>query len=171
MSPFPKSDAALQQLVLEARLILRALVRRIFIMVRKTGKVQAARGKKGAKASKKSKTTKAKSVSAARGVKRVYFFGNGKAEGGVAMKDLLGGKGANLADMTLAGLPVPPGFTITTQTCKDYNDLGQKLPAGTMQEVRANLARTEKRPANVLAIRGTHSSSRSARARKSRCPA
>jgi pyruvate,orthophosphate dikinase len=77
-------------------------------------------------------------------VKRVYFFGAGKAEGGIGMKDLLGGKGANLADMTLAGLPVPPGFTITTESCKAYNDLGQKLPAGLMNEVRANLLKTEK---------------------------
>src|SRR5881394_3264874 len=83
---------------------------------------------------------------AARGknVKRVYFFGNGKAEGGADMKDLLGGKGANLADMTKVPLPVPPGFTITTETCGEYNDAGQKLPRGLMEEVRANIARVEK---------------------------
>ena len=79
-----------------------------------------------------------------KGVKRVYFFGNGKAEGGADMKDLLGGKGANLADMTLVPLPVPPGFTITTETCGDYNDAGQKLPHGLMDEVRANIAKVEK---------------------------
>jgi pyruvate, orthophosphate dikinase len=78
------------------------------------------------------------------GVKRVYFFGNGKAEGGANMKDLLGGKGANLADMTVVPLPVPPGFTITTDTCGDYNDAGQKLPRGLMEEVRANIAKVEK---------------------------
>ncbi|HSU66709.1 MAG TPA: pyruvate, phosphate dikinase, partial [Tepidisphaeraceae bacterium] len=72
------------------------------------------------------------------------FFGNGKAEGNAGMKDLLGGKGANLADMTLVPLPVPPGFTITTETCGDYNDAGQKLPAGLMEEVRANVAKIEK---------------------------
>ena len=60
------------------------------------------------------------------------------------MKDLLGGKGANLGDMTLAGLPVPPGFTITTETCGEYNDAGQKLPRGLIDEVRANMARVEK---------------------------
>src|SRR5688500_7416674 len=60
------------------------------------------------------------------------------------MKDLLGGKGANLADMTLVPLPVPPGFTITTDTCGDYNDAGQQLPAGLMEEVRANIAKVEK---------------------------
>src|SRR4051812_40050224 len=93
----------------------------------------AKKGSNGAKAGKPSKA-----------VKRVYFFGNGKAEGNANMKDLLGGKGANLADMTLVPLPVPPGFSITTETCKDYNDLGQKLPAGTMAEVQANLAKVEK---------------------------
>src|SRR5277367_6024536 len=77
-------------------------------------------------------------------VKRVYFFGNGKAEGNAGMKDLLGGKGANLADMTLVPLPVPPGFTITTDSCGDYNDAGQKLPKGLMDEVRANIAKVEK---------------------------
>ncbi|HZL34027.1 MAG TPA: pyruvate, phosphate dikinase [Tepidisphaeraceae bacterium] len=80
----------------------------------------------------------------ASGKKRVYFFGNGKAEGNANMKDLLGGKGANLADMTLVPLPVPPGFTITTETCRDYNEGGQKLPAGMMEEVRANIAKVEK---------------------------
>src|SRR5687767_3374765 len=60
------------------------------------------------------------------------------------MKDLLGGKGANLADMTLVPLPVPPGFTITTETCGEYNDAGGKLPKGLMEEVRANIAKMEK---------------------------
>ncbi|MGD0138646.1 MAG: pyruvate, phosphate dikinase [Tepidisphaeraceae bacterium] len=87
---------------------------------------------------------KSKSSSSAKTVKRVYFFGNGKAEGGAHMKDLLGGKGANLADMTLVPLPVPPGFTITTETCGQYNDLGQKLPKGLMDEVKTHLARLEK---------------------------
>src|SRR5688500_15275781 len=77
-------------------------------------------------------------------LKRVYFFGNGKAEGNATMKDLLGGKGANLADMTLVPLPVPPGFTITTDSCGDYNDAGQKLPRGLMEEVRSNIAKVEK---------------------------
>src|SRR4051812_9075733 len=80
---------------------------------------------------------------AKRGPKRVYFFGNGKAEGGAHLKDLLGGKGANLADMTLVPLPVPPGFTITTETCGEYNDAGQKLPDGLMEEVRANIVKVE----------------------------
>ncbi|SMO67097.1 pyruvate phosphate dikinase [Saccharicrinis carchari] len=58
-------------------------------------------------------------------VKRVYTFGNGKAEGRVDMKNLLGGKGANLAEMNLIGVPVPPGFTITTDACIEYNKLGK----------------------------------------------
>ncbi len=87
---------------------------------------------------------KAPAKKSGKSVKRVYFFGNGKAEGGATMKDLLGGKGANLADMTVVPLPVPPGFTITTDTCGDYNDLGQKLPKGLMDEVKLNIAKTEK---------------------------
>ena len=82
--------------------------------------------------------------SAGKKVKRVYFFGNGKAEGRAQMKDLLGGKGANLADMTLVPLPVPPGFTITTETCGEYNDAGQRLPRGLMEEVRKNVAKVER---------------------------
>ncbi|MCC8145032.1 MAG: pyruvate, phosphate dikinase [Bacteroidales bacterium] len=57
--------------------------------------------------------------------KRVYFFGNGKAEGKADMKNLLGGKGANLAEMNLIGVPVPPGFTITTDVCAEYYSLGK----------------------------------------------
>src|ERR1051325_4061914 len=93
-------------------------------------------------------TSKNKSKAAppakSKSVKRVYFFGNGKAEGSAGMKYLLGGKGANLADMTLVPLPVPPGFTITTESCKDYNDGGQKLSRGLMEEVKASLAKVEK---------------------------
>ena len=81
---------------------------------------------------------------AAKGVKRCYFFGNGKAEGNANMKDLLGGKGANLADMTLVPLPVPPGFTVTTDTCGDYNDAGGKFPPELMGDVRTNVAKIEK---------------------------
>ena len=59
-------------------------------------------------------------------VKRVYTFGNGKAEGKADMKNLLGGKGANLAEMNLIGVPVPPGFTITTDVCTEYFELGKE---------------------------------------------
>lgn len=58
--------------------------------------------------------------------KRVYTFGNGKAEGSATMKNLLGGKGANLAEMNLIGVPVPPGFTITTDVCNEYYTLGRE---------------------------------------------
>jgi len=80
---------------------------------------------------------------AAKGAKMVYFFGKGKTEGNVNMKDLLGGKGANLADMTSIGLPVPPGFTITTDTCAKYNAAGQKLPPALMGEVSKHMATLE----------------------------
>ncbi len=58
-------------------------------------------------------------------MKRIYTFGNGKAEGRADMKNLLGGKGANLAEMNLIGVPVPPGFTITTEVCTEYNEKGK----------------------------------------------
>ncbi|MBN1845387.1 MAG: pyruvate, phosphate dikinase [Sedimentisphaerales bacterium] len=73
----------------------------------------------------------------------VYFFGNGQAEGQAKMKQTLGGKGANLAEMTNLGVPVPPGFTITTDTCKDYVDAGGKWPAGLKEQVDQNLAKLE----------------------------
>ena len=58
--------------------------------------------------------------------KRVYTFGNGKAEGNAQMREQLGGKGANLAEMNLIGVPVPPGFTITTDVCNEYYEVGQE---------------------------------------------
>lgn len=58
-------------------------------------------------------------------MKRIYTFGNGQAEGSADMKNLLGGKGANLAEMNLIGVPVPPGFTITTEVCTEYNEKGK----------------------------------------------
>ena len=57
--------------------------------------------------------------------KRVYLFGNGQAEGNAQMRNLLGGKGANVAEMNLIGLPVPPGFTITTDVCNEYYKIGR----------------------------------------------
>lgn len=80
---------------------------------------------------------------AGKSAKMVYFFGKGKTEGNVKMKELLGGKGANLADMTSIGLPVPPGFTITTDTCAKYNQLGQKLPPGLLAEVEKHMRTLE----------------------------
>ena len=76
--------------------------------------------------------------------KNVYFFGNGKAEGDAAMRNLLGGKGANLAEMTNLGIPVPPGFTISTDVCAAFYENGNKYPAGLEQEVLSVLTRLEK---------------------------
>ncbi len=76
--------------------------------------------------------------------KFVYFFGDGKAEGTGQMKDLLGGKGAGLAEMTNLGIPVPPGFTITTQACNHYYANQQTVPQSLEKEQRAALERLEK---------------------------
>ncbi|MGZ6296322.1 MAG: pyruvate, phosphate dikinase [Candidatus Limnocylindrales bacterium] len=65
----------------------------------------------------------------------IYAFGGGRAEGGATMRDLLGGKGAGLAEMTNAGLPVPPGFTITTEACNDYFAAAERLPDGLWEDV------------------------------------
>jgi len=76
--------------------------------------------------------------------KRVYTFGNGKAEGKAGMKNLLGGKGANLAEMNLIGVPVPPGFTITTDVCTEYYTLGKdKVVELLKPEVEAAIAEQE----------------------------
>jgi pyruvate,orthophosphate dikinase len=77
--------------------------------------------------------------------KFVYSFGDGQADGNGAMKDVLGGKGAGLAEMTNAGLPVPPGFTIATSACRLYFESGNKLPGSIMQEVRAALEKLQGR--------------------------
>ena len=76
--------------------------------------------------------------------KYVYFFGGGKSEGKASMKELLGGKGANLAEMSSLGLPVPAGFTITTETCAAYYDLGRKYPAELGPQIDANIRKLEK---------------------------
>ncbi|KAA6326328.1 Pyruvate phosphate dikinase, partial [termite gut metagenome] len=65
---------------------------------------------------------------------RVYTFGNGQAEGRADMRNLLGGKGANLAEMNLIGVPVPPGFTITTEVCTEYNEIGQEKIVAILKE-------------------------------------
>jgi pyruvate,orthophosphate dikinase len=74
----------------------------------------------------------------------IYFFGRTKTEGGGKQKQLLGGKGANLAEMTSIGLPVPPGFTITTEVCDLYYKSGRKLPPGLADDVAKNVALLEK---------------------------
>lgn len=75
--------------------------------------------------------------------KFVYFFGNGQAEGRADMKNLLGGKGANLAEMTSIGLPVPPGFTLSTEVCTEFYRNDSKYPASLAAEVAENLSRVE----------------------------
>ncbi len=80
----------------------------------------------------------------AKSARWVYFFGNGKADGRGDQKELLGGKGAGLAEMTRIGLPVPGGFTITTEACAAYNKRGRKWPVGLEQEARQNLQKLER---------------------------
>ncbi len=76
--------------------------------------------------------------------KRVYTFGNGQAEGNAQMREVLGGKGANLAEMNLVGVPVPPGFTITTDVCNEYYEVGQeKIVEVLNDEVTAAVAHIE----------------------------
>ena len=67
-------------------------------------------------------------------MKTIYTFGNGNAEGRADMKELLGGKGANLAEMNLIGVPVPPGFTITCDVCKIYNEQGREAVVNLIKE-------------------------------------
>jgi pyruvate,orthophosphate dikinase len=91
------------------------------------------------------KRQSAKSAKGAKGAKKfVYFFGNGKADGNRTMKDTLGGKGAGLAEMTNAGLPVPAGFTISTDACNLYYANHSKLPANIETEMIAQLRKLER---------------------------
>ncbi len=73
----------------------------------------------------------------------IYAWGAGRAEGDATMRDLLGGKGAGLAEMTSAGLPVPPGFTITTEACNDYFTAGSRLPDGLWEDILEALEQVE----------------------------
>ena len=86
----------------------------------------------------------ARKGTAARRTKYVYFFGNARADGRAEMKNLLGGKGANLAEMAGLGLPVPPGFTISTDVCTYYYDHEHRYPRELAKAVKDNLARIEK---------------------------
>src|SRR5688572_16018198 len=82
--------------------------------------------------------------------KHVYFFGGGKADGNRHMKDLLGGKGSGLAEMTNAGLPVPPGFTISTGVCTIYYNEKGKIPASIDREIDEQLRKLEKAASATL---------------------
>src|SRR3954467_434805 len=129
-------------------------------------KIEAKNGhKNGAKNGVKAALAKVVSAKAApakaagKAGRRTYFFGGGKAEGNKEMKNLLGGKGANLAEMANIGLPVPPGFTITTDVCVDFYKTGKKWPKGLDEEVKAAVVKMEKLvgakfgdPANPLLV-------------------
>jgi pyruvate,orthophosphate dikinase len=102
---------------------------------RAPGKIVARSGRKTARAR--------KTVRGSTHPKYVYFFGGGSADGNRSMKDLLGGKGAGLAEMTNAGLPVPPGFTITTAACNRYYTNNRTVPAAVDTEMLERLRRLE----------------------------
>jgi pyruvate, orthophosphate dikinase len=89
-------------------------------------------------------TAKSKRVSTRKGSRYVYYFGDGHADGSGKMKPLLGGKGANLAEMTRIGLPVPPGFTITTEVCTYFYEHKRTYPAQLEAQVNTALAKVEK---------------------------
>ena len=100
----------------------------------------------------------------------IYFFGAGVAEGRAAMRDLLGGKGANLAEMASLKLPVPPGFTISTQVCNYFYDHKQQISEGARPRASRKASRgSKKRSAASSATRRIRCWSRCARARGSRC--
>jgi pyruvate, orthophosphate dikinase len=93
------------------------------------------------------------------GKRYIYAWGDGTAEGNAGMRDLLGGKGAGLAEMTIAGLPTPPGFTITTEACNDYFASGEQLPDGLWDDVLEAVKEVERRtgkgfgdPSNPLLV-------------------
>ena len=75
--------------------------------------------------------------------KHVYFFGGKSAEGNGKLKELLGGKGANLAEMCLIGIPVPPGFTITSEVCAAFYEQGKKMPEAAIPEINEAIAKME----------------------------
>jgi pyruvate,orthophosphate dikinase len=91
-----------------------------------------------------SETARREPAAGTSGERYVYFFGDGRAEGNGQMKDVLGGKGAGLAEMTNAGVPVPPGFTITTAVCRHHQAHGARLPDGFLAQQDAALERLER---------------------------
>ncbi|MBD3403211.1 pyruvate, phosphate dikinase [candidate division GN15 bacterium] len=109
---------------------------------KKTTRKAATKKKTATRAAAKStKTAKSKSTAVK---KPYYYFGGGKAEGRADMKDLLGGKGANLAEMVNAGVPVPPGFTITTEVCTAFYENGMEVPKKIDADLEKMMARIEK---------------------------
>src|SRR5436853_3380169 len=99
--------------------------------------------KKAAAKKAAAKNGPAKKAPAASRKQYVYFFGNGKADGNRNMKDLLGGKGSGLAEMTNAGLPVPPGCTISTAVCNIYYEQKGRIPPAIDREIDVNLKKLE----------------------------
>jgi pyruvate,orthophosphate dikinase len=100
------------------------------------------KGSRGTPAAKQARTRRKKPSPRRR--RRVYFFGDGRAQGRASMRELLGGKGANLAEMTRLGVPVPPGFTLSTEAGADVNANRGRLPAPLREEALAALARVER---------------------------
>src|SRR5262245_47496406 len=96
--------------------------------------------KKTSHSAKSKKTSRSKKASRPKAAKWVYTFGGGKAEGRADMRNLLGGKGAGLAEMANLGLPVPPGFTITTDVCTFYYDNRKSYPGELVKQVADGLA-------------------------------
>src|SRR5215813_7595183 len=114
-------------------------------MARKTSRKSSATKSRSALKSKRAGVkTKPAKLRKTKSARRVYYFGDGKADGAGNMKPLLGGKGANLAEMTRIGLPVPPGFTITTEVCTYFTEHKRTYPAGLEKDVEAALAKVEK---------------------------
>src|SRR5689334_8041188 len=114
-------------------------------MARKTSRKSSASKSRSVNKSKRPTTkTKPEKSHQTKSTRLVYYFGDGKADGGGNMKPLLGGKGANLAEMARIGLPVPPGFTITTEVCTYFSENKRTYPKGLEAEVEAALAKVEK---------------------------
>jgi len=111
---------------------------------RSTSKSRKAGSRKAGSGSPRSSSRRAASRSGGSRGRRVYFFGDGRSEGRAHMKDLLGGKGANLAEMTWLGVPVPPGFTISTEVCAEFNAAGRKLAPALKKDVMKAMARVER---------------------------
>jgi pyruvate,orthophosphate dikinase len=118
-------------------------------MAKKVTKAKSSKSRTSTRSTKTAAATPAAGKRAA-SKKYVYFFGGGKADGDRSMRDTLGGKGAGLAEMTKAGLPVPPGFTISTDACNLYSELGQKLTPAIESEIVDNVGKLEKAAAATL---------------------
>src|ERR1700738_891547 len=117
----------------------------------------ATKVKKAQKAASKKVSAKAKPAIrkpvAPKKVRYVYYFGDGKADGDGKMKPLLGGKGANLAEMTRIGLPVPPGFTITTEVCTYFYEHKRTYPSELNEQVESALSKVERSAGKKLGDR------------------